>query len=200
AATVTGRVLGFGRRTVRRPQPINLNTLSEEVVRLLDRAIGPRVVLETQPAPDLWTVQADPNQLNQVLMNLCLNARDAMPDGGLLSLQTANVTLAPADVRLHLDARPGEFVRLRVQDTGCGIPPEVLPRIFEPFFTTKGPGKGTGLGLAMVFGIVKQHQGWVECASTPGRGTRFDILLPRAARSATAVSAVPPAPVPGGGR
>ena len=129
-----------------------------------------------QTAADLWTVQADPGQMNQVLMNLCLNARDAMPEGGRLLLETANVVLDDEYARQHLDARPGEFVRLRVSDTGHGIPPEIRPRIFEPFFTTKEPGKGTGLGLAMVFGIVKQHQGWIECHSEVGQGTALRHL------------------------
>jgi CheY-like chemotaxis protein len=102
-----------------------------------------------------------------------------MPQGGRLTLRTGNVVVGPGYARLHLEARAGEYVRLRVADTGCGIPAEVLPRIFEPFFTTKGPGRGTGLGLAMVFGIVKQHRGWLDCDTAPGRGTRFDVYLPR---------------------
>jgi signal transduction histidine kinase len=117
-------------------------------------------------------------------MNLCLNARDAMPGGGRLRLETANVVLTVDDTRRRLEARPGEFARLRVEDTGVGILPEILPRIFDPFFTTKEPGKGSGLGLAMVFGIVKQHHGWIECTSTVGRGTCFDIFLPRTGQHA----------------
>jgi CheY-like chemotaxis protein len=117
--------------------------------------------------------------MSQVLMNLCLNARDAMPSGGRLVVQTDNVEVDERHRRGHLEARTGSFIRMRVEDTGHGIPPELRARIFEPFFTTKEPGKGTGLGLAMVFGIVKQHQGWVECESEPGQGARFDIYLPR---------------------
>src|SRR5260370_19937270 len=112
-------------------------------------------------------------------MNLCLNGRDAMPEGGRLLLETENVTLDEVEVRRQVEARPGEFVLLRVQDSRHGIPPEIRPHIFEPFFTTKQPGKGTGLGLAMVFGIVKQHHGWIECYSEVNQGTRFDIFLPR---------------------
>src|SRR5207237_8719457 len=113
------------------------------------------------------------------LMKLCLNARDAMPEGGRLLLEAEEVTVGEEQLRLQARARPGRFVRLRVSDTGHGIPSEILPRIFEPFFTTKESGKGTGLGLAMVFGIVKQHQGWIDCASKVDEGTCFDIYLPR---------------------
>jgi signal transduction histidine kinase len=112
-------------------------------------------------------------------MNLCLNARDAMPAGGQLTLQTRNAELDEDFARLHVDRRPGEFAHLEVSDTGQGIPPDVVPHIFDPFFTTKEQGRGTGLGLALVFGIIKQHDGWIECRSTPGVGTCFDIYLPR---------------------
>ena len=141
-------------------------------------------------------VQADPGQINQVLMNLCLNARDAMSEGGQLLLETSNVTLDEDAVRLRLEACTGDFVRLRVRDTGRGISADIMPRIFEPFFTTKAPGKGTGLGLAMVFGIVKQHQGWIDCASVVNDGARFDIYLPRCQPEATARTAVPPSLCP----
>lgn len=179
AAQLTRQLLGFSRRTMLQTVPTSLNRCVEEALRLLGRTFDPRIKMEFQPAPDLWVVQADASQLNQVLMNLCLNARDAMSNGGRICIQTENVVLDEDYARLHLDARPGEFVRLRVEDTGHGIAPQVLKRIFEPFFTTKGAGKGTGLGLAMVFGIIKQHHGWVECSSEPGEGARFDIYLPR---------------------
>jgi CheY-like chemotaxis protein len=125
-------------------------------------------------------VHADSTSINQVLMNICLNARDAMPEGGKLTLETENVVLDEDYVRTRVEARRGEFVRLRVSDTGQGIAPEVMSRIFEPFFTTKEIGKGTGLGLAMVFGIVKQHRGWVDCSSAVKEGSCFEIYLPRA--------------------
>jgi PAS domain S-box-containing protein len=179
AAELTRQLLGFSRRTILRPKPTDLNRAIEETVGILRRTIDPRIAVAVKSALDLWTVQADPGQINQVLMNLCLNARDAMPAGGRLVLETENVVLGPEYARLHLEGRPGEFVRLRVSDTGTGIPPEVKAHIFEPFFTTKGPGKGTGLGLATVFGIVKQHRGWIDCYSEVHHGTRFDVYLPR---------------------
>jgi PAS domain S-box-containing protein len=179
AAELTSKLLGFSRRTTLRLESTNLRGAFEETLGLLRRTFDPRINIVTHLSPEPWQVRADLGQINQVLMNLCLNARDAMPDGGRLSLELENVTLTPETARLHLDARQGEFVRLRIRDTGEGIPMEVLPHIFEPFFTTKGPGRGTGLGLAMVFGIVKQHRGWIECASQQGHGTCFDIYLPR---------------------
>jgi PAS domain S-box-containing protein len=185
AADLTRQLLGFSRRTVLRPQALNLNNCVEETAGMLRRTIDPRITLETRPAPNLGTVLADPGQMNQVLMNLCINARDAMPEGGRLTLETVNVVLDEDHARLTVDAQPGEYVRLRVRDTGHGIPPEVRPRIFDPFFTTKELGKGTGLGLAMVFGIIKQHKGWIECHSEIGRGTRFDIYLPQSEAAPT---------------
>jgi two-component system cell cycle sensor histidine kinase/response regulator CckA len=193
AAELTGQLLGFSRQTLLRLQPADLNGVIRETVAILRHTIDPRIQVAVQPAADLWTVQADAGQMNQVLMNLCLNARDAMPDGGRLLLQTANVRLERDQLRRHFDARAGEFVRLRVRDSGQGIPAEIRTRIFDPFFTTKEPGKGTGLGLAMVFGIIKQHQGWIECQSEVGQGTDFDIYLPRCAAEATPVADSPPA-------
>ncbi len=179
AADLTKQLLGFSRRTMLRLEPTNLNAAVQEAIRILRRTIDPRIAVEIKNARDLWNAWGDPGQLNQVLINLCLNARDAMPDGGTLTVETANVIVDGDYAQLHLEARPGEFVVLRVSDTGHGIPPEIRQRIFEPFFTTKRPGQGTGLGLAMVFGIVKQHQGWIDCHSETGCGTRFDIYLPR---------------------
>jgi PAS domain S-box-containing protein len=179
AAELTRQLLSFARQTPLRPGMLNINACIDETVRLLRRTIDPRITVQTDTSADAWSVQADASQMGQVLMNLCLNARDAMPQGGTLRLETSNVTLdAPAAME-HPSGRLGEFVRLSVCDTGEGMPPDIMDHVFEPFFTTKGPGKGTGLGLAVVFGIVKQHGGWIECQSKVGKGTRFDIYLPR---------------------
>jgi PAS domain S-box-containing protein len=200
AAELTNQLLGFARQTILRPVPVHLQVCMEEAVRLLRRTIDPRIALEVKPAGSLWTVEADPGQINQVLMNLCLNARDAMPEGGRLVLEAVNIVIDDDLVRKHVEARRGEYVRLRVSDTGCGIPPEIRARIFEPFFTTKSAGKGTGLGLAMVFGIVTQHHGWIECHSEVGHGTRFDIYLPRHAWTAPAAGVPTAKPTPRGGQ
>jgi PAS domain S-box-containing protein len=182
AAELTRHLLGFSRRTVLCMEPTRLDRCIAEAVQLLGRTIDPRIALDVRTAPDLWHVSADHAQLTHVLMNLCLNARDAMPCGGYLRIDAANVTLTDDYLRTHLEARPGQYVRLSVGDTGHGMTPEVRQRMFEPFFTTKEVGKGTGLGLAMVFGMVTQHQGWIDCDSEDGRGARFDVYLPRIAR------------------
>ncbi len=200
AADLTRRLLDFSRQRGSQPVTHDLNTTIEDTVRLLSRTIDPRVTVRTELEPELWPVAADPGQMHQLLMNLSLNARDAMPEGGCLSLETANVTLDSEQARSRFEGRPGEFVRLRVRDTGQGMPADIRQHIFEPFFTTKELGKGTGLGLAVVFGIVKQHQGWIECASQEQQGTCFDIYLPHG--TGAAVSPTPPAsptsPVRGG--
>jgi PAS domain S-box-containing protein len=194
ASALTSQLLGVSQRTLLYAKPTDLNDVIDEVVGLLRRTLDPCINLEVRKtAPG--HVLADAGQLNQVLMNLCLNAKDAMPDGGRLLLETARVVLDADYARLHPEGRAGEFVRLRVSDTGHGIAPEARARIFEPFFTTKGPGKGTGLGLAMVFAIVKRHQGWIDCYSEPGQGARFDIYLPRfVADDVSAPAAAPATP------
>lgn len=187
ASELTQQLLGFSRRTPLRLEPLDLNASIQETLRLLRHVIDPRIAVHAKPQANLWPVKADPAQIVQVLMNLCLNARDAMPQGGNLVLETTNVSMDYSNALDHLEGRPGDYVRLRVTDTGHGISAEVRQHIFEPFFTTKEPGKGTGLGLAMVFGIVQQHHGWIECHSVVDRGTTFDIYLPR-------LSAPTPAP------
>lgn len=191
AADLTKRLLGFSRRSHLHTRPLNLTQAVDEAVRFLGRTIDPRIHIEVAGADELWLVQADPSQINQVLMNLAVNARDAMPHGGLLRFEISNFVPSADYLRLQLEARPGEFVRLRVRDTGAGIPPEIRQRIFEPFFTTKDLGKGTGLGLATVFGIIKQHQGWIECHSEVNKGTSFDFYLPRTREEPVASEEMP---------
>jgi signal transduction histidine kinase len=178
AVELTRQLLRLSRRGKLELQPVLLSDSIEEMAAMLRRTFERDVVVETRVEPNLWLVQADPTQIHQVLLNLCLNARDAMPQGGRLLLEAENTTLAENASRSNADARPGKFVCLRVSDTGCGIPPEIKASIFDPFFTTKEPGKGTGLGLSIVFGIIKQHRGWIDCLSEPGQGTSFIIHLP----------------------
>jgi signal transduction histidine kinase len=196
AAELVRQLLGFSRRTALHLRAVSLSDTIGEVVAILKQILGQRVQLDVRVAPTVPPVLADPSRLNQVLMNLCLNARDAMPEGGQLLLEGEGVVVDEEQARRYVGARAGRFVRLRVADTGHGIAPDVLPRIFEPFFTTKERGKGSGLGLSIVFGIVEQHCGWVECDSAVGHGTRFDVYLPADAREA---AAPPPPPVPSRG-
>jgi len=191
AAELTTNLLGFARKTNMLFEPLNLNRAIEETISLLRRTIDPRITMEMRGDPELWTVEADPSQINQILMNLCLNARDAMHDGGSIVLETANQSFE------ETEKRPGDFVRVRVTDTGMGMSHETVIRIFEPFFTTKEVGKGTGLGLAMVHGLVQQHHGWVEVNSEIGKGSQFDIFLPRSYREAIVTITVSQTPVHG---
>jgi PAS domain S-box-containing protein len=179
AAELTRQLLGFSRQARLALEPINLNRCVEETMTLLRRTLDRNIEVRTACDAALGKVRADAGQMQQVLMNLALNARDAMPQGGALTVETANVEVSEAHAAARLSARPGPFVRVRVRDTGHGIPAAIQGRIFEPFFTTKEQGQGTGLGLAMVFGIVQQHQGWVELSSPPGEGACFDVYLPR---------------------
>jgi len=178
AADLTRQLLAFSRRQVMEPRDLDVNAALANMDRLLRRLIGADVKLVTQPAPQLGNVRADAGQLEQVLANLAVNARDAMPGGGTLTMSTAGVVLDDEFVRGHPGARAGPHVKLSVADTGTGMTPDVKGRIFEPFFTTKGVGKGTGLGLPTVYGIVRQSGGFIDLDTEPGKGTRFDIYLP----------------------
>jgi hypothetical protein len=183
AASLTRQLLTFARREVTRPRVLDLDYVITGVQELLDRSLGEHIELITTLAGDLWPVLADPGQLEQVLVNLAVNARDAMPGGGTLTIDTSNITVDAAAAAGGSRARQGENVRLRVSDTGAGIPADVLEHVFEPFFTTKEKGSGTGLGLATVYGILAQAEGQIQIYSEPDTGTTFTITLPVTAQA-----------------
>ena len=180
AAALTRQLLAFSRKQVLEPKVLGLNTVINDMGKMLQRLIGENISLETGLAPDLLEVRVDPGQMQQVAMNLAVNARDAMPDGGVLVIETANAEVDAAYSRRYPQVKPGRYVLLTVRDTGEGMDAKTLENIFEPFFTTKEPGKGTGLGLSMVYGIVKQSGGSIVVESAPGRGSVFRIYLPPA--------------------
>ena len=180
AAGLTRQILAFGRRHAAESGPVDLNRLIGNLVRLLPPLIGDDLALVTVLAPSIAMVRADPGHLEQVVMNLVVNARDAMPDGGRLTIATANEHITDFDARASPELPPGHYVMLTVRDTGTGIDPATLPSIFEPFFTTKERGRGLGLGLATVYGIVKQCEGHIDVESAPGRGTTVRVYLPMA--------------------
>ncbi len=188
-ASLVKQVLTFGRGIQGERVPVALAGIVRGVEQIIHESFPKSITLGLRTVPDLWTVTGDATQLQQVLLNLCVNARDAMPRGGALSIQLDNAVLDEGYVRLHLQAHPGPYVVMRVVDTGSGIPEEIRDRIFEPFFTTKEPGKGTGLGLSTSLGIVQSHGGFIDCYSEPGKGSTFSVYLP-AHTSAVAAEAV----------
>jgi two-component system cell cycle sensor histidine kinase/response regulator CckA len=178
-AALTGRVLTFARKAIRQPQVVSLDRLTASTHTLLERALGEHIILRRESDADLWSARVDPNEIEQVIINLAINARDAMPDGGELVIGTHN-RVVDAVLAGQQGVARGEYVALSLHDTGVGIAPEVQGRIFEPFFTTKPVGKGTGLGLAICYGVAKQSRGFITVDSTVGLGTTFTFYVPRA--------------------
>jgi PAS domain S-box-containing protein len=180
ASQLVRQLMAFSRKQVLHPMVVDLSGIVEDMAPMLRRIIGEDIQLHTAFPPDLWRVMADPGQMEQVIMNLAVNARDAMPEGGKLTIETRNVELDAQYLNTHLGANAGPHAMLAVSDTGIGMDAPILSRLFEPFFTTKGQGEGTGLGLSTVYGIVKQSGGDIRVYSEPGRGSSFKIYLPRA--------------------
>lgn len=192
AARLTKQLLSFSRRDVVEPKILDLSDIISDLSPMLERVIGEEIELKTELADDLWPVKADLSQMDQVIINLAVNARDAMPDGGTLAFETANVELDEAYAALHMDVRPGEYARLTITDTGTGMDAEVQAHLFEPFFTTKRPGEGTGLGLATVFGIIRFAGGHIRVSSRVGQGTAIHIYMPRTMEIGLQAMARPP--------
>src|SRR5579864_6283318 len=192
ASSLTRQLLAFSRKQMLAPRIVNLNDIATENLKMLTRMIGEDIDLVMTPGKNLWSVRADAGQIEQVIMNLAVNARDAMPSGGKLTIETANITLDEEYARVHAPLHAGDYVMVAISDTGAGMDADTQSHIFEPFFTTKGT-KGTGLGLSTVYGIVKQSGGYIWVYSEVGRGTTFKIYLPRVASAETAVPMVAPA-------
>ena len=192
AAGLTHRLLAFARQQPLKPEPIDANRLIGNMSNLLRSTLGEHIRIETVSAAGLWLTQADAHQLESALLNIAINARDAMPDGGRLTVETGNVYLDEAYCRQVPEVEPGQFVLIALSDTGTGMSPAIAARVFDPFFTTKPPGKGTGLGLSQVYGFIKQSRGHIRIYSEVGAGTSVKIYLPRLIGEADApMQAVP---------
>jgi two-component system cell cycle sensor histidine kinase/response regulator CckA len=178
ATRLTSQMLMFGRKTPLHPQSLNLNEILAEFGDMLRRLLGATITLEIETSERPLMIRADPVMVEMIFLNLALNSRDAMPNGGRLAICAAEIEIKPGQCQQQTQARPGKFACVSVADSGCGLAPEILPHLFEPFFTTKDVGKGTGLGLASAYGVVKQHAGWMEAESTPGHGATFKVFLP----------------------
>jgi PAS domain S-box-containing protein len=189
AAALTHRLLAFSRRQALDPKPTSVNALVLSMNDLICRSAGPSIALRTRLQAALWTTLCDPNQLESALLNLANNARDAMPEGGVIVIETENAVIGPLQAGRYGDLKPGEYVLVTVRDSGAGMPPDVLARAFDPFFTTKPMGQGTGLGLSMVYGFARQSGGQVRIDSSPGQGTEVRMLLPRLVAEATTTAA-----------
>jgi signal transduction histidine kinase/CheY-like chemotaxis protein/HAMP domain-containing protein len=200
AANLTRQLLMFSRKNVMQPKAVDLREIVLHMTKMLERLLGETIVLEFQPPPEMPLILADTGMMEQILMNLAVNARDAMPEGGKLAIATSHMEIGEVYVQAHPEARLGSFVCLQVTDTGCGMDEDTMARIFEPFFTTKEVGKGTGLGLATVYGITKQHDGWVDVTSQPGAGTNFSVFFPAHSQpiEVKTPTTAPDASVPGG--
>ena len=178
----------FSRKQMMQPRALDLNLVLQNFGNMLPRLLGEDITLQTDFAPGLLRIEADSGMLEQVVMNLAVNSRDAMPKGGKLLISTSAVEIDEGYARQQPESRPGKFVCLSVTDTGCGMDRKTKERIFEPFFSTKEVGKGTGLGLATVYGIIKQHQGWIEVSSEPDAGTTFKVYFPAVSQKAEALA------------
>ena len=179
AAALTSRLLAFSRRQPLNPKPVDLNTFLLGAAEFMQRTLGESVEIQAVGAAGLWHIEADPNYLESALLNLAINARDAMPAGGKITIEAANVFADDEYCRKNPEVTAGPYVVIAVSDTGCGMPPEIFNRVFEPFFTTKEPGHGTGLGLSQVYGFVKQSGGHIKIYSEVGQGTTVKIYMPR---------------------
>jgi CheY-like chemotaxis protein len=178
ASELTRQLLLFSRKQPMELAKLSMNQVVSDLLKMLDRLIGENIRIDTALSQDLWRVKADAGSIEQAITNMAVNARDAMPQGGTLTIRTENVTLDDRFCESTPELSPGDYVRLTVRDTGAGMDSETIEHLFEPFFTTKGSGKGSGLGLAVVYGIVRQHEGWVHVQSQPNAGSTFDIYLP----------------------